>query len=343
MFETLPKYINAKNIIFFIVIIMLIRLIINISDVAILFFASFVIACSLEPVVIKLQNRFQKLERSKACAITLFGAIAGLCALFIPIIIIGSNEIKTFGVSFPQHIASLKQFIITNHFLSKSTVAQIDINGLISSASTLSSKLFEQTLSLGINLGSAFVYLIVSILVIYYFMLDKDKVKHTVMRFFPKQMHKRTSEIYDSIAQKIGGYVIAQIATMASIGIIVTIGLLILRIDYALLLGLISAVFDIIPVVGPTIAFLVCLIAVSKYGVWILLLTGAVFGIAQLVENNLVRPFVFSKLMNIHPLVIYLFLFIAAKYMGILGVVFAPAIAATVVVLVEELYMKSIE
>ena len=68
-----------------------------------------------------------------------------------------------------------------------------------------------------------------------------------------------------------------------------------------------------------------------------------VFTIAQLVENNFVRPYVFGKFLDIHPLLIYLFLFITAKYMGIIGVIFAPAIAATVVVLVEEIYMKSLE
>ena len=67
-----------------------------------------------------------------------------------------------------------------------------------------------------------------------------------------------------------------------------------------------------------------------------------VFAIAQLVENNFVRPFVFGKFLNLHPLLIYLFLFIMAKYAGIVGVVFAPAVAATVCVLYEELYMKNL-
>ena len=53
--------------------------------------------------------------------------------------------------------------------------------------------------------------------------------------------------------------------------------------------------------------------------------------------------YVFSKFLNLHPLIIYLFLFIAAKYMGVLGVIFAPAIAATVVVLIEEVYIKNME
>jgi len=67
-----------------------------------------------------------------------------------------------------------------------------------------------------------------------------------------------------------------------------------------------------------------------------------VFAIAQLAENNLIRPFIFGKILNLHPLIIYLFLFITAQYLGIVGVIFAPAIAATVCVLIDELYIKSI-
>ena len=156
-------------------------------------------------------------------------------------------------------------------------------------------------------------------------------------------MRKRTAEIYDTISLKIGGYVVAQVAAIASIGIIITIGLLILKVDYALLLGFLSALFDIVPIVGPTLAFFICLFAVAKHGPVIVLLTAALFGFAQLIENNFVRPYVFSKLLNIHPLLVFLFIFLGAKFFGIIGVVFAPAIAALAVVLIEEIYMKSIE
>ena len=122
-----------------------------------------------------------------------------------------------------------------------------------------------------------------------------------------------------------------------------TIGLMILRVDYALLLGLITCILDVIPVVGPAIALIICLIATYKSGIGILIGVGIVFAIAQLAENNFVRPYVFGKFLNVHPLIVYLFLFITAKYLGIIGVVFAPAIAATAVVLIEEVYMKNIE
>ncbi len=341
MFENIfPKYITAKNIIFFIIAVLFIIFIFKISDVAIMFFASFVIACSLEPLVKKLSVRF---SRKTASLIVLLGAIFVFLAFFIPIIIIGGGEIKKFALSFPQYIDNIQEFLYSIPFINQNTLDKIDIGGVISSVSGTTSKIVSDILNAGKNIGAAFVYLIVSMLIIYYFMADREKVKNAVLRMFPVQMRKRTSQVLSSISERSGGYIIAQIVTMASVGIIVTIGLLLLKCEYAIVLGLITSVFDIIPVAGPTLAFIICMIVMYKYGPVALLLAAVIFAIAQLVENNFVRPYIFGKFLDLHPLLIYLFLFIAAKYMGIIGVVFAPAIAATVVVLVEELYMKSLE
>ena len=334
------KYLTPKNVFFGIIAILLLFFITKIPDIAIMFFASFVIACSMEPLVQKLSN---KMSRATASALVILGSLLILGLLFVPLIIIGANEIKTFADSFPQHAELFKKLIMDTPFLNKSHIENMDIGGMIASAGDFSSKVLTETINFGKNIGSAFVYILVSIMIIYYFMVDKDIIKSTFLKLFPVPMRKRTSEIYDSISLKIGGYVVAQITTMAGIGIVVTIGLWILKVDYALLLGFISAVFDIVPVVGPTIAFFVCLIAVYKFGPWVLLGTAIVFGVAQLIENNFIRPFVFSKLLNIHPLLVFLFIFLAAKFLGIIGVVFAPAIAAMAVVLTEEIYMKSIE
>ena len=136
---------------------------------------------------------------------------------------------------------------------------------------------------------------------------------------------------------------IGTLAAMASVGLIMTIGLLLLKVEYAVLLGLITAVLDIVPIVGPALALIVCLVVAYKSGFMVLALIILTFLAAQLVENNFVKPYVFGKLLDLHPILIYLFLFITAKYMGITGVVFAPAIAATICVLIQELYMKNLE
>ena len=334
------KYLTAKNIILFVILILFIIFISKIQDIVIMFFASFVIACSLEPLVKKFMKKH---KRGTASAMALCAMLLFLCIFFIPIIALAGYEIKNFAVSFPQYMDNIKVFLDSVPFINKSDVAQLDVGKIISSASDVTSNIINETINIGKNIGSALVYLIASIIITYYFMADKGTIQKTYLRLFPSQMRERANAISVSISQKVGGYVIAQIATMASVGIIMTIGLVLLRVDYALLLGLITAVFDIVPIVGPGIALIICLIAAYKSGPIVLALIAVIFAAAQIAENNFVRPFVFGKFLDLHPLIIYLFLFITAKYMGIIGVVFAPAIAATAVVLIEELYMKNID
>ncbi|MBR6098340.1 AI-2E family transporter [bacterium] len=343
MFEKMfGKYITAKNVVFFVILVLFLVFLSKVQDIAIMFFATYVLACSMEPLVQKLSKKY---KRSTAAGIVLMGAIVLISIVFVPLLAVAGHEIGNFIESFPQYLSTIKGMIYDIHLplIGKPDFSQIDIGGAITTASGMTTRVLSETLNIGKIIGSGFVYLLASLIIMYYFMADKDKVRGTMVRMFPTQMRERASEILNTISQKIGGYVVAQIATMAGVGLVMTIGLMILRVDYALLLGLITAILDIIPVVGPAIALVICLVVSYKSGWAILAGIGVVFAIAQLTENNFVRPYVFGKFLDVHPLIIYMFLFITAKYLGILGVVFAPAIAATAVVLIEEVYIKNIE
>ena len=187
------------------------------------------------------------------------------------------------------------------------------------------------------------VYVFITVIFTYFFMADTTSVKTTFLDLFPSNIRPRVEEIVDIIARKMGGYITAQFYAILSVGIVMTIGLLIFRVDYAILLGLLTAVLDLIPVAGPALALVICLIAAAG-SCWVPIVGVIVsFIAAQLIENNFVRPYAFSKLLKIHPVMIFLFLYIAAKYLGVIGALFAPAMAAMVCVLVEELYIKNIE
>ena len=121
------------------------------------------------------------------------------------------------------------------------------------------------------------------------------------------------------------------------------VGLLLFKIKYAILLALITAILDIIPVIGPAIALIIGLVVTHEAGWGSMLIVAFVFAVAQLIENNIVRPFAFGKLLKMHPILIFFALFVAAKYFGIIGALFAPAMAATACVLVEELYIKNLD
>jgi predicted PurR-regulated permease PerM len=173
-------------------------------------------------------------------------------------------------------------------------------------------------------------------------MQDKKNIKATFLKYFPANIKGRTEEIVDNISSKMGGYVFAQTMAVLSVFIVNVVGLLILQNPYAISIAVIAAILDIVPVVGPAIAIVICLIGVYEFGAKVLISTFIVMVLAQLVENNLVRPYAFSKLMDLHPTIIFLSLILGGKYFGFIGVLFGPAMAATICVLLDELYVRNI-
>ncbi len=342
MLDVFKRRYGIKNIIFFVLTILFLIFLTKIKDVAILFFASYVIACSLNPIADIICKKYEKISRNTAASIVFFGSLFIAFLFLVPIIIVGGQEISSFLNMFPEHFERAKHFFANTPYLSDTNLNDMDWGSVASSVSGVTSNIVSGSITASKEVASALIYFLAGCIIIYYFIADKDTVKKGYLLLFPHSMKKRAEEILESISQKVGGYVLAQLAAITGVGLIVLIGLLLLGVNYALILGLITAIFDLVPIIGPAVAFVIILLAVSKLGALKIGLAILIFAFAQWAENNLIRPYVFGKLLNIHPLIIFFFILVTAQFLGIVGLIFAPAIAATVCVLVEELYIKNI-
>ncbi len=309
-------------------------------DVAIMLFISLVFACSLNPIVDKLEN---KMPRPLATCIVLFGALSILGLLLAFILILGTYQISELVKEYPNYVKNLNETVKSSALFQTMGITKIDIDGITASMANSTEGAINYILGLIKGMGSSFAYCLTGLIFLFFFMQDKKSIKETILKYFPVNIKNRTEEIIDSISSKMGGYVFAQAMAVLSAFVVNTIGLLILKNPYAISIALIAAVLDIVPVVGPAIAIIICLIGVYEFGAKVLISTLIVMVIAQLVENNLVRPYAFSKLMDLHPTIIFLSLILGGKYFGFIGVLFGPAMAATVCVLLDELYVKNIK
>ena len=309
------SYLTVKNIIFFIVAILFIKFLTTISAIAMMFFASYVLACSLNPLVELLTKR---MKRPMAATVVITGMILVFSLFFIPVIVIASDQINSFIQVLPGHIANLKAFIMNKTILGQKIVDMIDIPSFIQPVSDFTTNLVNQSITVTIGIASSLIYILTMCIIMYYFIVDKRTIRRTFLTFFPKQMKKKADRIVETISKKIGGYIVAQGVTMLSVGIVFTICLLLLKVDYAVLLGLIATVLDIIPVIGPTIALIICIVMCYQIAPVTLALMVASFFLAQWVENNFVRPYVFGKFMDVHPLIIFFSIFVTAKFLGII-------------------------
>ena len=317
MEKMLNKIGNTQNIIFLLGIIIYGICLFTITDIALMFFATYVVASALNPIVDKLEK---KCSRKTAAAIVFGGFIGGLLLMFLPIIIIGSKELAHLATQYPQYVDKVTDFIMN------SPVVQEFANsgGLLASITSIS---------------KGGIYLFVALIFTYFLIVDRDKI----MRFFPRNSRARMKEIFYISDEKLSRFVSGQFIASGSVGLIVLVGLLLLKVDSAVILGCLSAVLDIIPIVGPAIALVICLAVTYKLGWTIVILTALIFLFSQFAENNFVKPYVFGKFMDLHPIVIYIFLFVCAKYFGVVGAIFAPAIAADTCVFIEELYLKNMD
>ena len=75
---------------------------------------------------------------------------------------------------------------------------------------------------------------------------------------------------------------------------------------------------------------------------WMCAIAIVIFLGVQQLSNNVIRPLVFGKFMDLHPLIIIFSLLVGGKFGGLLGLILAPALAAIVTVLIDELYLKNI-
>lgn len=330
------KIFNVRNITFFILAIILLVFLSKISGIVLLFFAAYVIAAAFNPTVNKLQA---KMSRGLATAIVVLGGIFTIIALFLPIIAIAFKEIKVFVNMLPQKLALLTDFLLAQKFNGQNISDMVDLNSILGTSSNLAHNIFSQSVNITVGFAQICVITVAITMIVFYLLVDKSYIRAKFLEFFPPVMKDKASSILTSITFKVGSYVRAQILSMIAVGVMVMISLLILGIEYPLLLGLISGILDIIPILGPTIALALIILVAAQLG-WVKVILAIVaFLIVQQLSNYIVRPFLFGKFMSLHPLMIFLSLFIAQQFLGVWGVILAPAIAATVCVLIDELYL----
>jgi predicted PurR-regulated permease PerM len=136
----------------------------------------------------------------------------------------------------------------------------------------------------------------------------------------------------------VGGYVRGNLFISLIAGVAAYIAMVILGVPFALPLAVTVALLDLIPLVGATLGAIICVIVAGAAGGWLAALILAVYFIVyQQVENNLIQTTVYSRTVALSPLAVLVASLCGAAVAGIVGVLLAIPVAATVVVALAEL------
>jgi predicted PurR-regulated permease PerM len=198
----------------------------------------------------------------------------------------------------------------------------------------------DSLLSIIMNLFSVITTFIIIPFTVFFILKDGMKLKKSLIRLIPNKYFEMTLNIIHKTDQQVGGFLRGQFIDATIIGILATIALSILGVDYFALIGVFAGLTNLIPYVGPLMGAIAALIVVILKGgsSTLLLLVAVSFAIIQLTDNILVQPLVVAKNVDLHPLTVLLVVIIGGQFFGILGMLLAVPAISIIKVLGVELY-----
>jgi predicted PurR-regulated permease PerM len=157
-----------------------------------------------------------------------------------------------------------------------------------------------------------------------------------VERFYsllPEESQPRWRRVGDEIYRTVGGYVTGNLLISFIAGALTTIVLIILGVPYAVALGLIVAILDLIPLAGATMAAILIGIVAFLHSIPAGIVVVAFFIGYQQVENHVLQPVIYGRTVQLSPLAVLISILIGAELAGILGALAAIPVAGTIQVL----------
>ncbi|ARJ40326.1 AI-2E family transporter [Sporosarcina sp. P21c] len=258
------------------------------------------------------------------------------------------NLFDEFPTYFKQLILDMDNFLRNSIFGSVYQGFNFNVNTFLDSGFASIGKFFTETIG-GIASGvtsfvSALTGIILSIvtvpLILFYLLKDGEKLPQMILRMLPPRLRDDASIIFRDADRQISAYIQGQILVAIAIGIMVSIGFLIIKMKYALLLGVLAMFTSIVPYLGPVIAITPAAIIAMVTSPFMLVKLAIVWTIVQVVEGKFISPQIMGKSLHIHPITIIFVLLTAGSLFGVAGVILGiPAYALLKVVATHVFYL----
>jgi predicted PurR-regulated permease PerM len=217
------------------------------------------------------------------------------------------------------------------------------LGGLVTTAS-------HRLVETAVNTVETLFKLILALVATFYLLMSVDRMKRTVAESVPPRVRQEFGPVVAEIDRILGRYMRGQILLILIMSSATWLVLSVLGIRYALILGLITGVLELIPVIGPITAAVpavaVALFQESPFG-WTPLVNAGVVALAYFLlrhaEDYFVIPQVVGRVVELHPLFAMFAIFSGAAVGGVLGMFLGVPVAAVVRILGRYVYFKLLE
>jgi len=316
--------ISAKTIVFTILFILLLQFLVVIKDLIFALFIAFIIASALRPFVVWLTKRQIPRLISLIIVYLLFvGVMGSTIALIVPPLI---KESFLLAKTLPSIVEKL---------VPKNS-SFFDINSVVQYVPNLTNQLINIIQSTFSNV----VFLMSIIFFSFYFLIEENTIKKSLVRFFDENQSQRIGSIFDNAEKKLNSWFWGELVLMTIVGVCTFVGLSLIGLKYVVPLALLAGLLEVVPNLGPTIAAIPAILIGFSQNYFLGLAALAVSVIVQQLENNVIVPLVMKKAVGISPAITLIALIVGGKLAGVMGVLLAIPTMLFLEVIISEIIKK---
>lgn len=163
-----------------------------------------------------------------------------------------------------------------------------------------------------------------------YLLVDGRRVVHWVRRNAPLPVQTGTERLLDILQRVVGGYIRGEVVLCGIIGLLVGLGMFILNVPYAIMLGTLAFFLEFIPVIGTLASGVICcLLALTQGWITFVLVLCYFIGLHAL-EGYVLAPHIVGRAVGVHPAVTLLALAAGSELFGVIGAVLAAPAAGLI-------------
>ena len=306
-----------------------VRGIADITTVIVVIGLALFIAIGLNPVIEFLVMR--GLSRWIAVGIVTLGFVVVIGGFVLSAASPISHEVQTLVKNYPSYKANIAagngwagrlavKFHLTSYLKGKSQL-KLPANGVLGAGKML------------LTFGAATIS--VAALTIY-FLFALPGVKRLWLSLIPRSRRQRVDLLTEEVFTRVGGFMLGNLLTSVISGVGTYVWLLAFGVHYALLLALVVALFDLIPMVGSTAAGIVVSLVAFTRGVPIGIATIAFYVVYRYLEDFLLNPRVMKRTVKVSPGLTIIATLIGGTLLGLVGALVAIPVAATIQLILEE-------
>jgi predicted PurR-regulated permease PerM len=309
----------------------------RVRNIVVMVVIALVIAVGLDPAVLQLQRL--RMRRGVAVAVIFFGVllfVAGFFALLGPPLV---RQIGDLAGQVPNYVNGLgKRHDAIGRYVNEHDVAG-SVHAFVADLPAKIASSFDTVLGVAGRVGSMIFNLITVATLSIYFLASLPSMRRSATLLFPAAQRKRSERVLDQSISKIGGYVSGNLITSAVCAVFAMVALLIIRVPFAVPLGMWAGVADLIPQVGAYLgaapAVIIGLINSPVQGIVVLVY----FVVYQQFENSILAPRVMRQAVDLSPAAVIISTLVGGSLLGFAGALLALPIAATLKVVLTEVWL----